>query len=93
MAAPGDAGRCFGSPYLEGVPILDDPFEFLALLQLQGGGQRSRTDEIILAILITSLNHLQFREVTHAEILASSLVMCKPYFFTPSQAGRGNGVE
>jgi hypothetical protein len=85
MAALGGAGRCFGSPYLEGVPILDDPFEFLAFLHLQGGGQRSRTDEIILAILTTSLNHLQFREVTHAEILAAWLVMRKTYFFTPSQ--------
>ena len=88
MAAPGGAARRFGSPYLEGVPILDDPFELLALLHLQGGGQWSRTDEIILAILIPSLNHLQFRKVTHGEILAASLVMCKPYFFTPSQHGR-----
>jgi hypothetical protein len=88
MAAPGGSGRRFGSPYLEGVPILDDPFEFLALLQLQGSGQRSRTDEIILAIFTTSLNHLQFREVTHAEILAAWLVMCKPYFFTPSHRER-----
>ena len=88
MAAPGGAGRRFGSPYLEGVPILDDPFELFALLQLQGGGQSSRTDEIILAILTTSLNHLQFREVTHTEILAAWLVIGKPYFFTHSQHGR-----
>jgi hypothetical protein len=92
MAAPGGAGRRFGSPYLEGVPILDDPFERLALLHLQGGSQRSRTDEIILAILITSLNHLQFRKVTHVEILAAWLVMRKPYFFTPSQRRRANGI-
>jgi hypothetical protein len=88
MAAPGGAGRRFGSPYLEGVPILDDPFELLALLHLQGGGQWSRTNEIILAVLIPSLNHLQFREVTHAKILAAWLVIRKPYFFTPSQARR-----
>jgi hypothetical protein len=93
MAAPAGAGRRFGPPYLEGVPILDDPFELLALHQLQGGGQRSRTDEIILAILTPSLNHLQFREVTHAEILAAWLVIGKPYFFTASQRRRATGVQ
>ena len=92
MAAPGGAGRRFGSPYLEGPPILDDPFELLALLQFQGGGQRSRTDEVILAILTASLNHLQFREVTHVEILAVWLVMCKPYSFTPSHRERSVDV-
>jgi hypothetical protein len=42
----------------QGLPIQDNPVEDFPFLQLQGGGQRGRADQIILAVLFAPLNDL-----------------------------------
>jgi hypothetical protein len=65
MAGPPGTRGGLGSPYLEGVAVLKDPFQGLALSQFQGGGQRGRTNQVILAVLACPPDDLQFREVAH----------------------------
>jgi hypothetical protein len=70
MADPPGTGGGLDSPDLEGVAVLNDPLQRLALSQFQGCGQRGRTNEVILAILAPPPDDLQFRKVTHAGIIA-----------------------
>jgi hypothetical protein len=65
---------------LESVPVLDDPFELLAFLHLQSSRYGSRADEIVLAVLTTPLNHLQFGKESHGHKLALSLVTSNDIF-------------
>jgi hypothetical protein len=46
------------TPNLQGVPIQDNPVEDFPFIQLQGGGQGGRADQIVLAVLFTPLNDL-----------------------------------
>jgi hypothetical protein len=65
MAGPPGTGGGLDSPDLEGVAVLKDPLQGLALLQFEGGGQGGRANQVILAVLASPPNHLQFRKVTH----------------------------
>ena len=51
--------------YDQRVSVGHDPLDGLALFQFQGFGKRRGADEVILAVLAASLNHLQFGEVSH----------------------------
>ena len=53
------------TPNFQGLPIQDNPVQDFPFLQLQGGGQGGRADQIVLAVLVAPLNHLQFRLVSH----------------------------
>ena len=70
MAGPAGTGVGLGPPYFEGMAVLKDPLQGLALLQFQGGGQRGRTNQVELAVLARALNDLQFRKVTYGAIIA-----------------------
>jgi hypothetical protein len=70
MAGPPGGGGWFGSSDLEGVPVFDNPFEGLALLEFEGRGQRSRTDQVILAVASTALDNLELSKVAHGSIIA-----------------------
>jgi hypothetical protein len=70
MAAPLLARGRFGATDLKSVSVLDDPFQGLAFLQFEGGSQRRGADQIVLAVLATALDDLEFRKVSHGPILA-----------------------
>ena len=59
-STPFDASLCTHSPDLKGISILDHPLELLAFLHFQSRRQWRRANEIILAILTSPLNYLQF---------------------------------
>jgi hypothetical protein len=77
MAAPVALSRDLGWALEdEGLAILDDPLDGLALLQFEGFGQRGGADKVELAGLVGALDELDFGEVTHETMrtLALSLV-------------------
>jgi hypothetical protein len=78
MAAPpalsGDLG---GALQDEGLPILDDPLDRLALFQFEGFGQRGGADEVELAGLVGALDELDFREVAHKEMISLAISLVK----------------
>src|SRR5208283_4945932 len=69
MAGPPGTGGGLGPPYFEGMAVLKDPLQGLALFQFQGGGQSGRTNQVELAVLARAPNDLQFRKVTHAAVI------------------------
>jgi hypothetical protein len=65
MAGPPGGGSGLDAPYLEGVPVFEDPLQGLAFFQFQRGSQGCGTNQVVLAVLAPPPNDLQFREVTH----------------------------
>src|SRR5438445_476527 len=60
MVNPPSTGRWLKPTDFQGVPVPDNPFQAFALLQFQGGGQRRRTDHIVLAVLASPADDLKF---------------------------------
>ncbi|HEY5913453.1 MAG TPA: hypothetical protein VJA21_22935 [Verrucomicrobiae bacterium] len=65
MRTPFGTATPAGAPYLEAIPVFDNPLQRLALFQLQGRSQWSRADQIKLAVFAAPLDDLQFRKVGH----------------------------